>query len=156
MRHGWLDALRPVVTLLLAGLAEFDCFRLNFWRCSNPAEAHVYAATSGDIQKLARVFDRHLHVEQFGYEVFGKVAVFLPHPLPWLLGDFVNVDYFDQGRKPPVYDSGFLVVDAARIHETERAVAKNSYLRMAFTLHHGEAPCVLYLRKEVFAAIPLQ
>jgi len=97
-----------------------------------------------------------LHVEQFGYEVFGKVAVFLPHPLPWLLGDFVNVDYFDQGRKPPVYDSGFLVVDAARIHETERAVAKNSYLRMAFTLHHGEAPCVLYLRKEVFAAIPLQ
>ena len=68
----------------------------------------------------------------------------------------MNVDYFDQGRKPPVYDSGFMVVDAAHIHEAERAVAKNSYMRMSFTLHNGEVPSVLYLRKEVFAATPLQ
>ncbi len=156
MSRGWLAAIRPVVTLLLVGLAACDCFRLNFWRYSDPAEAHVYAATSADIQKLARVFDRHLHVEPYGHEVFGKVVVSLPHPLPWLLGDFMSVDYFDQGRKPPIYDSGFMVVDAAHIHEAERAVAKNSYFRMAFVLHDGEAPCVLYLRKEIFAATPLQ
>ena len=124
---------------------------LNFFHPADPRENYAYVQTSPDIWKMTAAFDALRRRDPHALSTRGKVFLAEAHPIPWLLYDFPYVNYFTTSSRPERYDSGFLLVEAARVAEVE-ARLQMDYTRCPLALLPDEPPAVLYLRREIFAA----
>jgi len=71
---------------------------LNYFRCTTDTEPYVYVQTYNDIfkltepqLKLARRDPKNYH--RTGHMIRGSV-----YPLPWILGDFTHIGYYEHGE----------------------------------------------------------
>ena len=86
------------------------------------------------------------------YQLTGHILMDSYHPLPWLLGDYPNIGYYDNDTKPPEMDADFLMVDEARIDDVENALHDSYFTRM-LTLRDAQDPSKLYLRVKKFQSL---
>ncbi|PYL42006.1 MAG: hypothetical protein DME29_09700 [Verrucomicrobia bacterium] len=124
------DSNRPLTT----NLREF--FR---------SEPYVYVQTYNDIYKLTRPLLELAHADPQFYHLVGHILRPSPYPLPWILGDFPRIGYYEHDNNPPDLDADFLLVEESKIPEVE-AKLRDSYFTEPLTVRPYQDPSKLYFR----------
>jgi uncharacterized protein (TIGR03663 family) len=128
------DSNRPLTT----NLREF--FR---------SEPYVYVQTYNDIYKLTRPLLELAHADPQFYHLVGHILRPSPYPLPWILGDFPRIGYYEHDNNPPDLDADFLLVEESKIPEVEKKL-QGTYYTEPLTVRPYQDPSKLYLRAGVF------
>ena len=137
-------------TLLVANLN--DTVALNFFRFTNPKEQYVYVQTFEDINKLMNPLNKLIARNPANYQLGGHIMVESYHPLPWLLGDYTNIGYYDDDTTPPTMDADFLLVGDTRIDDVQ-AKLREEYFTEKLTIRDAQDPSKLYLNVKKFQSV---
>ena len=139
-------AYRAVAVLLCLSLGS--SIWLNYFRCSSPDEPYAYVQTYNDIFKLSRPLLKLARRDPVYYHLIGHLIRSSVYPLPWVLGDFDRVGYYD-GNMPGNLDGDFLLVQQDKIKDVESKLT-GSYYTDTLTLRNYQDPSKLYLSAKVF------
>jgi uncharacterized protein (TIGR03663 family) len=148
VRSKYLRATYVGIAVLLAislGLS----IRLNYFRCTTDSEAYVYVQTFNDIFKLTEPLLRLAKKDPANYHLTGHIIRSSTYPLPWILGDFTHIGYYEQGNLPQALDAPFLLVQENKIKDVESKL-HNAYFTEPLTLRSAQEPSKLYLSAETF------
>src|SRR6266496_395455 len=160
---------RLVLSTIIASillLASFGyAISLNYFRCTTFAEAnwnsnrpltinlreffesepYVYVQTYNDIYKLTTPLLELAHADPRFYHLVGHILRPSPYPLPWILGDFPRVGYYEHDNNPPDLDADFLLVEESKIPAVEQKL-RDSYFTEPLIVRPYQDPSKLYLR----------
>jgi uncharacterized protein (TIGR03663 family) len=159
------SAVSAVLLLVSLGYA----ISLNYFRCSSfieanwdsnrplttnlraffNAEPYVYVQTYNDIYKLTTPLLELAHRDPRFYHLVGHILRPSPYPLPWILGDFPQVGYYEHETNPANLDADFLLVEESKIGEVEKQLRDNYYTE-PLTVRPYQDTSKLYLRVSVF------
>ena len=164
---------RLVLSTIIASillLASFGyAISLNYFRCTTFAEAnwnsnrplttnlgeffasepYVYVQTYNDIYKLTTPLLELAHADPRFYHLVGHILRPSPYPLPWILGDFPRVGYYEHDNNPPDLDADFLLVEESKIPVVEQKL-RDTYYTDPLTVRPYQDTSKLYLRASVF------
>ena len=135
-------AIVVAVSLVLA-------IRLNYFRCTTDTEPYVYVQTYNDIYKLTDPLLTLARQNPTYYQLVGHMIRPSAYPLPWLLGDFPRIGYYEKETLPAPLDAAFLVVQEEKIAAVE-AKLQDSYYTMPFTIRPYQDMSKLYLSEKIF------
>ena len=122
---------------------------LNYFRCTTDTEPYVYVQTYNDIYKLTKPLLQLAKRNPVYYQLTGHLIRSSVYPLPWILGDFPNVGYYEHGNMPQILDADFLLVEQDKIKEVESKL-KNAYYTDTLTIRNYQDLSKLYLSAKVF------
>ena len=71
------------------------------------------------------------------------------YPLPWMLGDFTRVGYYNKSQPPSDWNAGFIAVEQAREAEIEKHLTQPFYKR-SFHLRSAQEECTAYFAASIF------
>ena len=148
VRPKYLRATYVGIAVLLAislGLS----IRLNYFRCTTDTEPYVYVQTYNDIFKLTEPLLRLAKKDPANYHLTGHIIRSSTYPLPWILGDFTHIGYYESGNLPQALDAPFLLVQENKIKEVESKL-HNAYYTEPLTIRSAQEPSKLYLSAEIF------
>jgi uncharacterized protein (TIGR03663 family) len=157
--------LSSVVASILLIVSLGFAIWLNFFRCSSfieanwdgnrplttnikaffHAEPYVYVQTYNDIYKLTTPLVDLAHKDPRFYHLKGHIIRPSPYPLPWILGDFPQVGYYEHDNSPPDLDADFLLVEESRVQEIEKKL-RDSYFTEPLTIRPYQDTSKLYFR----------
>jgi uncharacterized protein (TIGR03663 family) len=100
---------------------------LNYFRCTTDTEPYVYVQTYNDIFKLTRPLLELTRRSPVYYQMTGHLVRTSSYPLPWILGDFPRVGYYEHDSLPADLDADFLLVQSDKIKEIEEKLHKSYY-----------------------------
>jgi uncharacterized protein (TIGR03663 family) len=167
---------RLVVSSIVASillLVSFGCaISLNYFRCTSfieanwdsrrplttnireffNAEPYVYVQTYNDIYKLTTPLLELAHRDPRFYHLVGHIIRPSPYPLPWILGDFPQIGYYEHDNNPTKLDADFLLVEESKIDQIEKQL-HDSYFTEPLTIRPYQDTSKLYLRVSVFQEI---
>ena len=92
---------------------------LNYFRCTTDTEPYVYVQTYNDIFKFTKPLFALVKRSPLAYQLTGHIIRTSSYPLPWMLGDFAHVGYYEKDNLPDKVDAAFLLVQDDRIPEIE-------------------------------------
>jgi uncharacterized protein (TIGR03663 family) len=144
----------PAGAAVAAVLLAHDAWRsyeVNFVRFDNPKEPYVYVQTFRDLERFTNpimaLAERDPEVAQ---KLHGVVLLPSYFPIPWLLGDFVNIGYYNKDDHWPADpDADFIAVEVDSADELE-AKLKDRYFTVNFRLRDGMGDCRGYFRYKTF------
>jgi uncharacterized protein (TIGR03663 family) len=122
---------------------------LNYFRCSSPTEPYAYVQTYNDIFKLSKPLLTLAKRDPAYYHLTGHLIRSSVYPLPWTLGDFDRVGYYEGGNMPANLDGDFLLVQQDKIKDVESKL-HGSYYTDTLTLRNYQDPSKLFLSAKVF------
>ncbi|MEA3187108.1 MAG: hypothetical protein QOD99_938 [Chthoniobacter sp.] len=125
---------------------------LNFLHCVDEGEPYVYVQTLNDVYKLVTPLEEIARQNPANRHVTGHVMVSSYHPLPWMLGDFTGIGYYDQERTPDDLDGDFLLVEPDRVDDVEKALQKD-YFTTPLQIRGSQDVSKLYLSVEKFRSV---
>ncbi len=137
-------------TVLAANLC--DMVALNYFHFTDAKEPYVYVQTFEDVNDLMNPLNTLVARNPANYQMTGYILMESYHPLPWLLGDYPNIGYYDNDTKTPTPDADFLMVDESRIDDVENTL-RDSYFTKMLTLRDAEDPAKLYLSVKKFQSV---
>jgi hypothetical protein len=157
VRDGDHDSGRPLwlVSVLAGLLLMASCawsMRLNFQHFTDEDEPYVYVQTTNEIHRLLDPLRWLTSWDPVYYHIPGHILIHIEesHPLPWLLGDFTDVDYLEDTHPPADMNADFLLVDDAIVSDTEEKLT-DAYFKESFLLRGSSGQFVtLYLKSSVF------
>jgi hypothetical protein len=125
--------------------------RLSFYHYTDENEQYVYVQTFNDIHKLTDPVFKLVAEDRTNYQMSGHIILDSYHPLPWMLGDFPNIGYYDDKNKPDdkEMDADFLLVAKSRVKEVEKDL-KQDYFVEDFKLRASMDPSKLFLSAKKF------
>lgn len=126
--------------------------RLNYFRCTTDTEPYVYVQTYNDVWKLTDPLLRFAKANPTYYQLVGHLIRTSTYPLPWMLGDFPKVGYYEHNNLPEKLDADFLVVQEDKIDEVE-AKLHETYFAEPFTIRPYQDTSKLYLNARVFSKL---
>jgi uncharacterized protein (TIGR03663 family) len=126
--------------------------RLNYFRCTTDTEPYVYVQTYNDVWKLTKPLLRLAKANPTYYQLVGHLIRTSTYPLPWMLGDFTKVGYYEHNNMPAKLDADFLIVQEDKIDEVE-AKLQGTYYTEPLTIRPYQDPSKLYLSAKVFEKI---
>jgi hypothetical protein len=126
--------------------------RLNYFRCTTDTEPYVYVQTYNDVWKLTKPLLRLAKANPTYYQLVGHLIRTSTYPLPWMLGDFSKVGYYEHNNLPAKVDADFLIVQEDKIDEVE-AKLQGTYYTEPLTIRPYQDPSKLYLSAKVFEKI---
>ncbi|MBA3883610.1 MAG: hypothetical protein H0X73_13115 [Chthoniobacterales bacterium] len=135
------------IALLLVSLGQ--SIRLNYFRCTTDTEPYVYVQTYNDVFKLTDPLLKLAHHNPAAYQLVGHVIRTSAYPLPWVLGDFTRVGYYEKDNLPTPLDGDFLVVQNDKIATVEPQL-HGTYYTMPFTIRPYQDTSKMYLNAKVF------
>jgi uncharacterized protein (TIGR03663 family) len=144
------SALIVVAVLLTASLAL--SVRLNYFRCTTSSEPYVYVQTYNDIWKLTNPLLRLAKSNPTYYQLIGHLIRTSTYPLPWMLGDFTKVGYYEHNNMPEKLDGDFLLVQSDKIDEVE-AKLHETYYTEPMTIREYQDWSKIYFNAKVFAKL---
>ena len=147
----WGSALAVGGAAVLAANAP-EMVALNFFRYTDAKEPYVYVQTFPEVRLLMDPLNKLVAQNPENYQIAGHILMESYHPLPWLLGDFPNVGYYDEQNSPGKMDGDFLIVDEDRIDDVE-AKLHEEYFTETFQLRDAQDPCKLYLNVKTFQSV---
>jgi predicted membrane-bound mannosyltransferase len=139
---------RPIVAILLLASLGSSIW-LNYFRCTTPTEPYVYVQTYNDIDKLTRPLLALAKRNPIFYQLTGHIIRNSSYPLPWILGDFPHVGYYENQGLPQTLDADFLLVQSDRVQEIE-AKLHNSYFTTPLTIRPYQDPSKVYFDARKF------
>ena len=125
------------------------CIRLNYFHFTTDTEPYVYVQSYKDVWKLTRPLLRLAKSDPTNYQLVGHLIRGSTYPLPWMLGDFTRVGYYESGNMPDKVDGDFLLVQQDKIEAVE-AKLHESYYTEPLTIRQYQDPSKLYLNVKVF------
>jgi len=148
--------LRWAIGLLTTGVLGVSLgmtVRLNYYHPTDATERYVYVQTLDDLFKLTRRLDRLVELDPTARHMPANILLSSYHPLPWVLGDFTSIGYYDKPKVlPPTMDAGFLLVEADRV-EVAEAHLQQRYFVEPFHLRDAMDAGKLYLSHERFKSL---
>jgi hypothetical protein len=139
---------RPIAAvLLIASLGS--CIWLNYFRCTTPTEPYVYVQTFNEIDKLTKPLLTLAKRDPIFYQMTGHIIRTSSYPLPWILGDFAHVGYYESQSLPQTLDADFLLVQSDRVEEIEAKLHK-SYFTTPLTIRPYQDPSKVYFEAAKF------
>src|ERR1700730_7961489 len=108
---------------------------LNYFRCSSPDEPYAYVQTYNDMFKLTKPLLKLAKRNPAYYHLTGHLIRSSTYPLPWMLGDFDRVGYYEGGNMPANVDGDFLLVQQDKIKEVELKL-KGKYYNDTVTIRN--------------------
>jgi uncharacterized protein (TIGR03663 family) len=138
-----------------AASAIFLCFSLgstiwlNYFRCTTDTEPYVYVQTYNDIFKLTEPLLKLAKRDPIYYQLTGHMIRTSAYPLPWILGDFPHVGYYEHENLPAQLDADFLLVQEDKIKEVESKL-RNAYYTEPLRIRAYQDTSKLYLSAKVF------
>lgn len=145
----WLYAVIPGVALI--AISAVQSVKLNFFDYSNHTEPYVYVQTDVEIRRAIGPLLGMAKRDPTYYHKRGQLLLDSYYPLPWILGDFTKVGYFDDEKTPGQLDGDFIFVTIGRQAEVEANLAE-PYYRRAFKLRDGMEDCLAYFRASTYGA----
>jgi hypothetical protein len=162
-------AAMSVLAVILVAISLLSSIVLNYFRCSTftdfhwksehglasnlagffTSEPYVYVQTYNDIYKLTTPLLDLAHRDPVYYHLTGHLIRTSPYPLPWILGDFPRVGYYEHENDPPDMDADFLLVQEDRVADVESKL-HDSYYTEPLTIRPYQDTSKLYLRARVF------
>lgn len=118
---------------------------LKFFR----SEPYVYVQTYNDIYKLTTPVLELARSDPAFYHITGHIIRASPYPLPWILGDFSRIGYYEHDNYPPTMDADFLLVQQDKVNEVESSL-HGSYFTEPLTIRPYQDTSKLYLRASLF------
>jgi hypothetical protein len=122
---------------------------LNYFRCSSPEEPYAYVQTYNDIFKLTKPLLTLAKRDPSNYHLTGHLIRSSIYPLPWVLGDFDRVGYYEGGNMPADLDGDFLLVQQDKIKDVEPKL-KGAYYTDMMTLRNFQDPSKIFFSAKVF------
>src|SRR5213593_4348617 len=122
---------------------------LNYFRCSSPTEPYAYVQTYNDIFKLTRPLLKLAKRDPAYYHLTGHLIRSSVYPLPWMLGDFDRVGYYEGGNMPGNLDGDFLLVQQDKIKDVESKL-KGTYYTDTLTIRNYQDPSKAFFSAKVF------
>jgi uncharacterized protein (TIGR03663 family) len=122
---------------------------LNYFRCSSPTEPYAYVQTYNDMFKLTKPLLTVAKRDPSNYHLTGHLIRSSVYPLPWVLGDFDRVGYYEGGNMPPNLDGDFLLVQQDKIKDVESKL-KGTYYTDMLTLRNYQEPSKVFFSATVF------
>jgi uncharacterized protein (TIGR03663 family) len=162
---------RPAIAVLL-GASLFCTVELNYFRCTTfnefnwkPErtiignvveffnwEPYVYVQTYNDVWKLTKPLLRLAKSNPTYYQLVGHLIRTSTYPLPWMLGDFTKVGYYEHNNMPDKLDGDFLLVQEDKIQEVESKLHETYYTEL-MTIRCYQDYSKLYFNAKVFSKI---
>ena len=140
-------AQRTIGVLLAISLGS--SIWLNYFRCSSPDEPYAYVQTYNDIFKLSKPLLTLAKRDPAYYHLTGHLIRSSIYPLPWTLGDFDRVGYYEGGNMPANLDGDFLLVQQDKIKDVESKL-KGTYYTDMMTLRNYQEPSKIFFSAKVF------
>jgi len=141
-------AVHVVVAVLL--LVSFGrSVWLNYFRCSSPDERYAYVQTYNDIFKLTKPLLTLAKRDPSNYHLTGHLIRSSVYPLPWMLGDFDRVGYYEGGNMPANLDGDFLLVQQDKIKDVESKL-KGTYYTDTLTIRNYQDLSKAFFSAKVF------
>lgn len=147
------------VVALLAGTVLFAqagwrSYKVNFVSFDNPREMYVYVQTLRDYKRFTQpILDKAAQDPGQKEHLKGLILLSSYFPIPWVLGDFPNIGYYNKDDHwPEQLDADFVAVEKAQATEVE-ARLKDKYFVVDFRLRDGMPDCVAYFRYSTFKDI---
>jgi uncharacterized protein (TIGR03663 family) len=140
-----------IVFLLLVSLGR--SISLNYFRCSSPDERYAYVQTYNDIFKLTKPLLTLAKRDPSNYHLTGHLIRSSVYPLPWMLGDFDRVGYYEGGNMPANLDGDFLLVQQDKEQDKVKDVEsklKGTYYTETLTIRNYQEPSKAFFRATVF------
>ena len=106
-------AAQAVAAILVAASLGLSV-RLNYFRCTTDTEPYVYVQTYNDVWKLTKPLLRLAKANPTYYQLVGHLIRTSTYPLPWMLGDFPKVGYYEHDNMPDKVDGDFLIVQGGQ------------------------------------------
>ena len=126
------------------------CVHLNYFRYTTETEPYVYVQTFNDIRKLTDPLLRLARRNPTNYQLVGHLIRTSTYPLPWMLGDFTRIGYYEHDNLPDKLDADFLVVQEDKIEEVESKL-HDSYYTEPMRIRASQDASKLYLSARVFS-----
>ncbi|MBA2586238.1 MAG: hypothetical protein H0U99_07120, partial [Chthoniobacterales bacterium] len=145
----WLRLAHGAIAVVLAASLTQTVI-LNYFRCTTDTEPYVYVQTYNDIFKLTRPLLQLAKKDPVFYQLTGHLIRTSSYPLPWILGDFTRVGYYEHDNPPAKMDADFLLVQEDRVAETEPKL-RNAYYADSLTIRPYQDTSKLYLSARVFS-----
>jgi len=140
-------AQRTIGVLLCISLAS--SIWLNYFKCSSPEEPYAYVQTYNDMFKLTKPLLTLAKRDPSNYHLTGHLIRSSVYPLPWVLGDFDRVGYYEGGNMPANLDGDFLLVQQDKIKDVESKL-KGTYYTDMMTLRNYQEPSKIFFSASVF------
>src|SRR5437660_356328 len=138
-----------VATAVLLCVSLGSSIWLNYFRCSSPDEPYAYVQTYNDMFKLSKPLLTLAKRHPAYYHLTGHLIRSSVYPLPWVLGDFDRVGYYEGGNMPANLDGDFLLVQQDKIKDVESKL-KGAYYTEPMTLRNYQDPSKIYFSAKVF------
>jgi uncharacterized protein (TIGR03663 family) len=148
VRAKYLRATYVGISVLLA-ISLGMSIRLNYFRCTTDTEPYVYVQTYNDVFKLTRPLLTLAKRDPAYYHLTGHLIRSSVYPLPWILGDFTRIGYYEHGNMPPTLDADFLLVQEDKIAEVESTL-RNAYYTEPLRIRNYQDTSKLYLSAKIF------
>src|SRR5439155_22361788 len=145
----WSHLIATITTVILLIASLLHCIWLNFFRCTTDTEPYVYVQTYNDIYKFTDPIVQLAHADPRAYQLVGHVIRGSPYPLPWILGEFGRVAYYEKDNLPEPLDADFLLVQEDKIQTVESKL-HDSYYTMPVTIRPYQDPSKAYFSAKFF------
>jgi uncharacterized protein (TIGR03663 family) len=122
---------------------------LNYFRCTTETEPYVYVQTYNDIYKLTDPISALARQNPLAYQLTGHIIRASPYPLPWILGDFGHVGYYEHDNLPNPVDGDFLLVQEDRVPTVESKL-HGPYYTVPLTIRPYQDPSKAYFNAKIF------
>jgi uncharacterized protein (TIGR03663 family) len=122
---------------------------LNYFRCTTDTEPYVYVQTYNDINKLTKPLLKLARRNPVNYQLVGHMIRTSAYPLPWILGEFTRVGYYERDNLPSTLDADFLVVQEDKIPVVEPKL-HGSYYTIPMTIRPYQDTSKVFLSAKVF------
>jgi len=148
VRQKYLHLVQYAVGVLLS-ISLASSIWLNYFRCSSPDEPYAYVQTYNDMFKLTKPLLTMAKRDPSNYHLTGHLIRSSIYPLPWVLGDFDRVGYYEGGNMPANLDGDFLMVQQDKIKDVESKL-KGKYYTDMMTLRNFQDPSKIFFSASVF------
>jgi len=138
-----------ILPALLLGVSLCTTFRLNFLHFADPAEPYVYVQTMPEIKIVTEPVLAMAQHDARNYGMVGQILLDSYYPLPWVLGDFTGIGYYDKTNTPSVLDGDFILALTSQQKMVEDHL-KGSYLRRRFHLRDSMDECTVWFKESLF------
>lgn len=126
------------------------CIRLNFFHATDEKEPYVYVQTYPEMRVLTDPPLILARQDARNYGLRGMILLDSYYPIPWVLGDFFQVGYYNKSENWPVtIDADFIAVLASDAPKIEKRMHAPYYKRN-FRLRSGMGDCIAYFRAAIF------
>lgn len=147
-RRWWSAAMGAALLAVALGMSG----RLNFSEYENDAEPYVYVQTYRDIETLSAPLLRLAAHDPRRVMTPGAIYLESYYPLPWMLGDFPHVGYYEGKIPAELPPADFHVIESAKADEL-RARLGPDFEERRFKLRSGMEECSVFFSRQLLDEI---